>query len=117
MLSFELTDEQRLLEGTVREWAAREVAPRIDALDRAHQFDRGIFPQMADLGLRGISVPVEYGGAGMDYLCLGLASEELEYVDRHLRGHSRDTQTDAGRLCARVPDGQAGALRAAGRGA
>ncbi len=58
MLSFELTDEQRLLEGTVREWAAREVAPRIGALDRAHQFDRGIFPQMADLGLLGISVPV-----------------------------------------------------------
>ena len=85
MLSFELTDEQRLLEGTVREWAAREVTPRIGALDRAHQFDRGIFPQMADLGLLGISVPVEYGGAGMDYLCLGLASEELEYVDTSLR--------------------------------
>ena len=85
MLSFELTDEQRLLEGTVREWAAREVAPRIGALDRAHQFDRGIFPQMAELGLLGISVPVEYGGAGMDYLCLGLASEELEYVDTSLR--------------------------------
>jgi glutaryl-CoA dehydrogenase (non-decarboxylating) len=85
MLSFELTDEQRLLEGTVREWAAREVAPRIGALDRAHQFDRGIFPQMADLGLLGISVPVGYGGAGMDYLCLGLASEELEYVDTSLR--------------------------------
>jgi glutaryl-CoA dehydrogenase (non-decarboxylating) len=85
MLDFELTEEQRLLEQTVRDWAGREVAPRIRELDRAHRFDRGVFPQMAELGLLGISVPVEYGGAGMDYICLGLASEELEYVDTSLR--------------------------------
>ncbi|HKE88024.1 MAG TPA: acyl-CoA dehydrogenase family protein [Vicinamibacterales bacterium] len=85
MLDFELTDEQRLLEQSVREWAGREVAPRIRELDRAHKFDTGIFPQMAALGLLGISVPTKYGGAGMDYLCLGLASEELEYVDTSLR--------------------------------
>jgi glutaryl-CoA dehydrogenase (non-decarboxylating) len=85
MLNFDLTDEQRLLEQSVREWASREVAPRIRELDRAHRFDRGILPQMATLGLLGISIPVEYGGAGMDYLCLGLASEELEYVDTSLR--------------------------------
>ncbi len=85
MLNFELTEEQRLLERSVREWADREVAPRIRDLDRAHSFDRGVFPQMADLGLMGICVPEQYGGAGMDYLCLGLASEELEYVDTSLR--------------------------------
>ena len=85
MLDFDLTEEQRLLEQTVREWARREVAPRIKELDRAHAFDPKILPQMADLGLLGISVPVEYGGAGMDYVALGLASEELEYVDTSLR--------------------------------
>ena len=85
MLNFDLNEEQRLLEGSVREWAAREVAPRIRELDRAHKFDRGILPQMAELGLLGVSVPTEYGGAGMDYICLGLASEELEYVDTSLR--------------------------------
>jgi glutaryl-CoA dehydrogenase (non-decarboxylating) len=85
MLDFEITDEQRLLEQTVRDWAGREVAPRIRELDRAHRFDRGILPQMAELGLLGISIPAEYGGAGMDYICLGLASEELEYVDTSLR--------------------------------
>jgi glutaryl-CoA dehydrogenase (non-decarboxylating) len=85
MLDFDLTEEHRLLEQAVREWAGREVAPRIRELDRAHQFDRNVFPQMASLGLLGISVPVQYGGAGMDYLCLGLASEELEYVDTSLR--------------------------------
>jgi glutaryl-CoA dehydrogenase (non-decarboxylating) len=85
MLDFDLTEEQRLLEQSVREWAAREVQPKIRELDRAHKFDRGILPQMAELGLLGISVPAEYGGAGMDYICLGLASEELEYVDTSLR--------------------------------
>ena len=85
MLNFELTEEQRLLEQSVREWAGREVGPRIRDLDRTHTFDRAVFPQMADLGLMGICVPEQYGGAGMDYLCLGLASEELEYVDTSLR--------------------------------
>src|SRR5499426_3642535 len=85
MLNLDVSEDHLLLERTVREWAAREVAPRIRELDRAHTFDRGILPQMAGLGLLGISVPGEYGGAGMDYICLGLASEELEYVDTSLR--------------------------------
>jgi glutaryl-CoA dehydrogenase (non-decarboxylating) len=85
MLDFDLTDDQQLLEQTVREWGGREVAPRIRELDRKHEFDRGILPQMASLGLLGVSVPEQYGGAGMDYIALGLASEELEYVDTSLR--------------------------------
>ena len=85
MISLDLGDEHRLLEHTVRDWAAREIAPRIHDLDRAHRFDRAILPQMASLGLLGMTVPPEYGGAGMDYISLGLASEELEYVDTSLR--------------------------------
>src|SRR6184192_1849090 len=86
MLDFTLTDEQRLLEQSVREWAAREVAPFVRENDRTHHFDRDrILGGMARLGLLGVSVPAEYGGAGMDYICLGLASEELEYVDTSLR--------------------------------
>jgi glutaryl-CoA dehydrogenase (non-decarboxylating) len=85
MIDFDLTEDQRLLEQSVREWGAREMAPRIRDLDRAHEFDRGILPKMADLGLLGCAVPAEYGGAGMDYVSLGLISEELEYVDTSLR--------------------------------
>src|SRR5436309_7188441 len=86
MISFELTEEQRLLEDSVREWAAREIAPHIREADRQHRFDRDrVLGGMAKLGLLGISVPQEYGGAGMDYISLGLASEELEYVDTSLR--------------------------------
>ncbi len=86
MIDFSLTEEQRLLEQTVREWGAREIAPRIRDFDREHRFDKDlVIGGMKRLGLLGISVPQEYGGAGMDYLCLGLASEELEYVDTSLR--------------------------------
>src|SRR5574341_2329198 len=85
MISFDFSEEHRLLEHTVRDWTSREVAPRIHDLDREHRFDRNILPQMAALGLLGISVPTEYGGAGMDYVSLGIASEELEYVDTSLR--------------------------------
>ncbi len=84
-MNFDFSNEHRLLEQSVREWAGREVAPRIRELDREHRFDRRILPQMAELGLLGICVPQEHGGAGMDYVCLGLASEELEYVDTSLR--------------------------------
>ncbi len=84
-MNFDLSEEHLLLEQSAREWGAREVAPRIKDLDRAHAFDRNILPQMAALGLLGVSIPAEYGGAGMDYLALGIASEELEYVDTSLR--------------------------------
>src|SRR5262245_2710592 len=86
MIDFDLTDEQRLLEQSIREWGAREVQPYIRENDRRDHVDRDrILGAMARLGLLGISVPQEYGGAGMDYLSLGLASEELEYIDTSLR--------------------------------
>ncbi len=86
MLNFDLTDEQRLLEQSIREWGAREVQPFIRDNDRNHHFDRDrIIGGMAKLGLLGVSVPQRYGGAGMDYVALGLASEELEYIDTSLR--------------------------------
>jgi len=85
MLDLELSDEQRMLERSVREWGAREVAPRIRELDRKHHFDPNILTQMASLGLLGICIPEEYGGAGMDYVSFGLACEEAEYVDTSLR--------------------------------
>ena len=85
MINFDLTEDQRLLEQSVREWAGREIGPRIRELDRQHRFDPAILPQMAELGLLGVAVPPAHGGSGMDYICLGLASEELEYVDTSLR--------------------------------
>ncbi len=86
MIDFSLSEEHHLLEQSIREWGAREVLPYIRENDRQHHFDRDrILGGMAKLGLLGISVPQEYGGAGMDYISLGIASEELEYLDTSLR--------------------------------
>ena len=85
MIEFDLTEENLMLEQSVREWSAVEVAPQIRQLDREHRFDRSILKKMGALGLLGLCVPKKYGGVGMDYVSLGLASEELEYVDTSLR--------------------------------
>ena len=85
-MDFDLSDEHQLLERSVREWGAREVAPRIRELDRAASLRPGAScRRWPRLGLLGCSVPEEYGGAGMDYISLGIISEELEYVDTSLR--------------------------------
>jgi glutaryl-CoA dehydrogenase (non-decarboxylating) len=85
MISFDLSEEHQAVEAAVRHWAAKEVLPRIHDLDRERRFERGFLAGLRDLQLLGICIPEEYGGAGLDYLSLGLASEELEYADTHLR--------------------------------
>lgn len=85
MIDFEFTEEQKAVEKMVREFAAKEVAPRIRELDERGEYDPSIPKKMAELGLLGICIPEEYGGAGFDYIALGLACEELEYVDTFLR--------------------------------
>jgi glutaryl-CoA dehydrogenase (non-decarboxylating) len=85
MISFELSEEHKAVEKMVADWAGREVAPKIHDLDREHRFERSFLKGMAELQLLGICIPEEMGGAGLDYLSLGLVSEELEYVDTHLR--------------------------------
>tara|TARA_B100001123_G_scaffold451013_1_gene625987 strand:+ start:9008 stop:10225 length:1218 start_codon:yes stop_codon:yes gene_type:complete len=85
MVNFDFSEEQILLQQTVRDWGAREIAPRIRDLDRERRFDPTVLSQMASLGLLGVCVPEKYGGAGMDYVSLGLVCEELEFLDTSLR--------------------------------
>src|SRR3954466_6171802 len=85
MIDFELTDDHKAIRQTVRDFAAKEVAPRIKELDEKQQFDRSILDKMAELNLLGVCIPEEYGGAGFDYISLGLVCEELEAVDTSLR--------------------------------
>ncbi|MDQ7818976.1 MAG: acyl-CoA dehydrogenase family protein [Armatimonadota bacterium] len=84
-MDFTLADHQLAAQRLVREFAQTEVAPRIRDLDRAQRFDRSVLDAMARLGILGLCIPERYGGAGMDYISLGLACEELEYVDTSLR--------------------------------
>ena len=84
-MDFALTDEHRMVQRLVREFAQNEVAPVIKDFDRAQEMAPFILPRMAELGILGICFPVKYGGQGMDYISLGLACEELEAVDSTLR--------------------------------
>ena len=85
MIDFELTEDHKALVQTVRDFATKEVAPRIKELDEKQMFDRSILDKMAELNLLGVCIPEEYGGAGFDYISLGLVCEELEAVDTSLR--------------------------------
>jgi short-chain 2-methylacyl-CoA dehydrogenase len=80
-VDFGLTDEQRLLRETVREFARQEVAPVAEELDRTKAFPYEIVAKMGELGLMGIPFPQEYGGGGADTLSYALAVEELARVD------------------------------------
>ena len=80
-MDFDLSDEQRLIRDTVRDFARNEVAPVAGDLDRDKAFPYELVKQMADLGFMGIPFPEEYGGAGSDTLAYALAVEELARVD------------------------------------
>jgi short-chain 2-methylacyl-CoA dehydrogenase len=80
-LDFELSDEQRLLRDTVRDFARQEVAPVAEELDRTKRFPYEIVEKLGKLGLMGIPFPEEYGGGGADALAYALAIEELARVD------------------------------------
>lgn len=84
-MDFALSDEQRMAQKMVREFAHKEVSPIIKEYDRAQQMAPFVLPRLGELGILGICVPVRYGGQGMDYISLGLACEELEAVDTTLR--------------------------------
>ncbi len=85
MIDFELTEEHLALQKTVREFCAGEVAPFIKEWDEKQHFEPAIFDKMAELGLLGVCIPEQYGGAGFDYISLGLVCEELEAMDTFLR--------------------------------
>src|SRR5271165_4890266 len=76
-MELELTEEQRLIRDTARDFAAREVAPKAAELDKAGRWPAEIVAKMAELGFLGVAIPQEYGGAGMDTLSYALAMEEV----------------------------------------
>jgi glutaryl-CoA dehydrogenase (non-decarboxylating) len=85
MIEFQLTEEHIALQNTVREFCAGEVAPHIKEWDEKSYFEPKVFEKMAELGLLGVCIPEQYGGAGFDYISLGLVCEELEACDTFLR--------------------------------
>lgn len=84
-MNFSLSEEHVLMQKTVRDFARKEVSPIIKDFDRKQEPIPWVLRRMGELGILGLSFPAKYGGQGMDYLSLGLACEELEAVDTHLR--------------------------------
>ena len=80
-MDFKLTDEQRMVRDTVRDFARKRVAPAAEELDRTKSFPYEIVAELAELGLMGIPFPEEYGGGGGDTLTYALAVEELARID------------------------------------
>ena len=80
-MDFELSAEQREIQRLAREFAEAEIAPHAAEWDRAHGFPRDLLTKLGDLGLMGVCVPEEHGGAGADFLSYILVLEELSCAD------------------------------------
>jgi len=80
-MDFELSAEQKEIQALARDFVRAEVEPHAAAWDREHHFPRDVFAKLAELGLMGVCVPEEYGGAGADFLSYMLVLEELSRGD------------------------------------
>jgi len=85
VIDFELTDEQRLIRDTAREFADNEIAPRARDNDRSGRFDTELVAKLAEIGFIGPILPEEYGGRGIDYRTYGLIVEEIGRADSSAR--------------------------------
>src|SRR6266576_3311523 len=77
-MDFELSDEQRLLQDTVRQFVDDRILPNAIENDIEHKLDMDAIAGMAELGVLGVVIPEEHGGAGLDFVCEALACEEIE---------------------------------------
>jgi butyryl-CoA dehydrogenase len=84
-LDFQLTDEQRLISETAREFCDNEIAPRVRDNDRAGRFDRELASKLGEIGYLGAPVSEEYGGRGLDYVSYALIVEQVGRVDSSAR--------------------------------
>jgi short/branched chain acyl-CoA dehydrogenase len=80
-MNFDLDQEHELLRDTVRRFALEKIAPVAEELDREKRFPYELVAELAELGLMGMTIPEEYGGAGADTLSYAIAVEELTRID------------------------------------
>jgi glutaryl-CoA dehydrogenase len=85
LLDSQLTDEERMVRDAARSYCQDKLAPRVLEGFRHEKTDVKIFPEMGELGLLGATIPVEYGGSGLNYVSYGLIAREVERVDSGYR--------------------------------
>jgi butyryl-CoA dehydrogenase len=84
-MDFQLSDEQKLIQETAREFAEREILPQVKENDRAARFDRELARKLGEVGFLGAPVAEAYGGRGLDYVSYGLIAEEIGRADSSAR--------------------------------
>lgn len=84
-MEFELNEDHESVSKLCRDFASRHILPTIRENDKNEYFDKSILTKLGDADILGLCIPEKYGGAGMDYISLGLACEELEYADTSAR--------------------------------
>jgi hypothetical protein len=84
-MDFQLSDEQKLIQETAREFAEKEIMPRVKENDRAGRFDRELARKLGEVGYLGAPVAEEYGGRGLDYIGYGLIVEQIGRADSSAR--------------------------------
>ncbi|MBA3904334.1 MAG: acyl-CoA dehydrogenase, partial [Rhodocyclaceae bacterium] len=85
LLDHQLSEDERMVRDAARQYCQGRLAPRILEAFRNEKTDPAIFREMGELGLLGPTIPPEYGGAGLNYVCYGLIAREVERVDSGYR--------------------------------
>lgn len=80
-MDFELSEQQKMIRQTVREFAEEEIRPHAEQWDEEEAFPRELFEKLGEMGIMGMTIPEEYGGAGLDYVSAALAVEEIARHD------------------------------------
>jgi len=83
-----LTDEHKLIRSTVRDWVKKELTPIIEDYAQRAEFPKQLIPGLGEIGAFGPTIPVEYGGAGLDYIAYGIIMQEIERGDSGIRSTS-----------------------------
>ncbi len=83
-MDFDLPEETAAVRDMIREFSRKSIEPIAKKIDREEYFPSDLFREMGKLGILGLTIPVEYGGAGMDYLTQGIALEEISYYSASL---------------------------------
>ena len=84
-MKLELNDQQKMIEKMVREFAKKEIEPIADKLDKNEEYPKETLKKMAQLGLLGITIPTEYGGAGLDTISYAIIVEEMKKIDLYYK--------------------------------
>lgn len=85
LLNEQLSDEERMIQDSTHDYCQGKLMPRILEANRHETFDRDIFNEMGEMGLLGVTLPEEYGAAGLNHVCYGLIAREIERVDSGYR--------------------------------